>query len=362
MADRGHRSGQVTAAVQDAAGPPRAAAAGGPAQAVTPADPAGAASAALAVSARLRAYARAYAKVNLTLLVGPPRSDGYHPLLTVFVPIDLYDDLDLELSVAPGPGRRLIVACSGVPSEANLVTKALRALEVETGWGFSGRVFIDKSIPRGAGLGGGSSDAAQALLSGVGLLTAAGGPLVDQATLRRIALGLGADVPYFLDPCPALATGVGEQLEQLSLPELPLVLVLPEEELSTAEVYSTFDGVAAGEPAQAFAARAGQAERSWRSLGAVWSSGEMARAALRTQVAGLLHNDLERASLHLLDLGPRKAALQRHGALGSVMSGSGPTVFGVCASFAAAARIAESLCAEGTSARPVRSRAGLCAP
>jgi 4-diphosphocytidyl-2-C-methyl-D-erythritol kinase len=302
---------------------------------------------------------RAPAKVNLTLVVGPPGPDGYHPLLTVFVPIDLHDDLDFALKAAPGTGAGLTVECSGVDSEANLVTRALRALEAETGWGFTGRVRVDKGIPRGGGLGGGSSDCAQALLVGARILEDAGGPRVDDETIRRLALGLGADVPFFLDPRPALATGVGELLVPLALPELPLVLVVPEEELSTAEVYSTFDGVAACESTQSFARRAAQVERSWRALGAAWASGEVARPVFRAGLAGMLHNDLERASMHLLPgLAARKAALQRHGALGSVMSGSGPSVFGVCTSFASAGRIAASLCEEGMLARPVRTLGG----
>lgn len=302
---------------------------------------------------------RTPAKVNLTLVVGPPGSDGYHPLLTVFAPIDLYDEIDFELEVAPGPGVGLTVECFGVDSEDNLVTRGLRALEAETGWGFTGRVHVGKSIPSGAGLGGGSSDCAQALLVGARGLDDAGGPHVDGTTLRRLALGLGADVPFFLDPRPALATGVGQRLEPLALPVLPLVLVVPEEELSTAEVYSAFDGVAACESLQAFARRAAQAERSWRGLAAAWTSGDAARSVLRARLAGMLHNDLERASMHLLPrLGPRKAALQRNGALGSVMSGSGPSMFGVCASFASAGRIAAALCEEGTPALPVRTLGG----
>lgn len=300
--------------------------------------------------------ASAPAKVNLTLIVGPPGTDGYHPLLTVFVPIDLHDDLDFELEVAPGKGDGLAVECSGVDSEDNLVTRALRALEAETGWGFTGRVRVVKGIPRGAGLGGGSSDCAQALLWGARRLEDAGGPRVDDTTIRRLALGLGADVPFFVDPRPALATGIGEVLERLALPELPLVLVVPEEELSTAEVYGTFDGVAACESPQAFAHRATQVEHAWRALGAAWASGEVSRPVFRARLAGMLHNDLERASMHLLPaLVARKAALRRLGALGSVMSGSGPSVFGVCTSFASAGRIAAALCEEGTLARPIRT-------
>ncbi len=301
---------------------------------------------------------KAPAKVNLSLLVGPVGGDGYHPLFTVFVPIALHDDLVFELAVRP-PGSGpcpLEVACAGVSPADNLVTRALRALETETGWTFSGSVSVTKGIPTGAGLGGGSSDGACALAVGARIIAEAGGPRLDRASLASLAVRLGADVPFFLQPRPALATGVGERLEPVDLPELPLVIVSPREVLSTADVYRTYDRVAPAEPSDAFLARSEAEAAAWRSLCSDGAARRIGRADLLRRIGAQLSNDLEIASMRLLPvLEIRKAALRRHGVLEALMSGSGPTVFGLCPSFASASRIAAALTAEGTPALAVRS-------
>lgn len=121
--------------------------------------------------------AKAPAKVNLSLLVGSAGADGYHEIFSVFAPVDLFDKLTLDLTARPsgeGPGT-LSVECETAPGEDNLVTRALRSLERATGWAIEGRVGITKAIPIGAGLGGGSSDAAAALRAGAEAIVAAGG-------------------------------------------------------------------------------------------------------------------------------------------------------------------------------------------
>ena len=196
-------------------------------------------------------------KVNLSLLVGPRRADGYHELFTVFYPLGLADRLTFTLEARPpgGAALDLRVVCPGIDQEDNLVTRALRALEAASGWRLGGEVLVEKGLPVAGGVGGGSSDAAQALLAGARVLTAAGGPAFEAAALHALAARLGADVPFFLDPRPALARGVGERLELLPLPPLPLVLVTGEAGLSTAAVYRAFDDGGAGEPDAAFAER-----------------------------------------------------------------------------------------------------------
>ncbi|HZJ03554.1 MAG TPA: 4-(cytidine 5'-diphospho)-2-C-methyl-D-erythritol kinase, partial [Thermoleophilia bacterium] len=103
-------------------------------------------------------------KVNLTLLVGPRRGDGYHELLTVFVPVGLYDELVFELeAVRPGEGEpsgQAKVTCPGVPPDDNLVSSALSALASASGWELHGLVTVRKHLPVAAGMGGGSSNAA----------------------------------------------------------------------------------------------------------------------------------------------------------------------------------------------------------
>ena len=301
--------------------------------------------------------ALAPAKVNLSLLVGPRRADGYHPLFTVFVPLDLQDELAFRLHALPraesgsegGQARVLTTHCPGVPSEKNLVTRALRLVEEATGWSLAGNVDVRKAIPSAAGLGGGSSDAATALRVGARLVADAGGPLLTDHVLRALARRLGADVPFFLDPRPTIATGVGDIVRPFSLPSLPLVLYLPREELSTPAVYAEFDRVSPPEAASAFATRAEGAEARWLAFSEGWRSGAMAEVeAIARLGAGLLANDLYPAGLSLLpELAQRAAVLAGHGAVGVLMSGSGPTMFGVWGSDGAAAAAAAELASAG---------------
>lgn len=138
------------------------------------------------------------AKINLSLLIGPGGASGYHEIFTVFAPVDVYDVLSFGLEARPaGEGKiaELQVKAHAIEAEANIVAHALRALERHTGWVFTGKVTIDKGIPMAAGMGGGSTDAATALLAGAEVLREAGGPDVSDTELRRLARALGADVP-----------------------------------------------------------------------------------------------------------------------------------------------------------------------
>lgn len=274
-------------------------------------------------------------KVNLCLLVGPRDETGYHELFTVFAPVDLCDTIEFTLDARPSSRvleedavppvhdhrARLAVECGAVAGEANLAAKALRALEHATGWAFEGKVVIHKRIPVGAGMGGGSSDAAAALRVGAEVVAAAGGPLVDDRQLALMARGLGADVPFFLNPTPSIARGIGDDLEPIALPPFWMALVTSQRTLSTAQVYAKLDELRPGESRAMFGIRSNRAERRWRGVTDV------------NQAAGLLENDLEQASFTLIpSLAADRELLVREGALGALMSGSGPTLFGLCAS------------------------------
>jgi 4-diphosphocytidyl-2-C-methyl-D-erythritol kinase len=290
------------------------------------------------------------AKVNLCLLVGPPREDGYHDLLTVFAPVGLVDEIEFSLVACPpdGPREPLFLHCPGIDVADNLMIRALDVLEEAIGWHVGGAIRVKKGIPIGAGLGGGSSDAAAAMLEGLRVVAAAGGPRPEPAEVIALARSIGADVPFFLDPRTALAKGVGDRLEPLALPDIPIVIVLPHEQLSTAEAYRTYDGVAPQESLATFHARADRSERAWRAVSGAWVSGELTLLQAALQLSGILANDLERATFHLLPLLiARKAALERHGALGALLSGSGPSLFGVCPSLDHARSVAQALRAEG---------------
>ena len=145
--------------------------------------------------------------MNLSLLVGPRRGDGYHELFSVFAPLELHDRLSFNLSLgaaAQRPGELSLdcpVLDAGMAAsdpERNLAIRALRAIEGAAGRAISGSVRIEKNIPVGAGLGGGSSDAAAALLAGARLLAEEEGMTPAPEVLHSLAVSLGADVPFFL--------------------------------------------------------------------------------------------------------------------------------------------------------------------
>jgi 4-diphosphocytidyl-2-C-methyl-D-erythritol kinase len=288
------------------------------------------------------------AKINLSLLIGPAGTSGYHELFTVFAPVDVYDVLSFGLEAKPAGGEpgELHVKAHAIEAEANIVAHALRALERHTGWAFAGRVSIDKGIPLAAGMGGGSTDAATALQIGAQVLRDAGGPEVSGPDLRKLARGLGADVPFFLDPRPAIGRGIGDVLEPLVLPELPLVLIFTDQPLSTAHVYREFDLQKRAEEPAGFAARAAAAEEQWRQVKTV------------DDIVRLLKNDLEETSCNLLPgLCDARDIILQEGALGALMSGSGPTIYGICASLEEAQAICEKVSADGLHCRVARARA-----
>ena len=178
------------------------------------------------------------AKVNLGLSVLGVRSDGYHDLHTVMVPLSVGDTLD----IAPADTLRLDVVGADLPTDSrNLVYRAARAYLDAAGRAGGARIVLHKELPLASGLGGGSSDAATTLQALAQLYPAA----VD---LPALALSLGADVPFFLLGGAALAEGVGERLTPLTLPDTPLVLLNPGVEVSARDAYRWLDDARAFTP------------------------------------------------------------------------------------------------------------------
>lgn len=257
------------------------------------------------------------AKVNLSLEVLGRRADGYHDLRSVMVPISLADELEVRL--APAPGIRVAVDGADLPcGPDNLVHRAAaRFLETLRGPGALDRapgvdIRLVKRIPVGAGLGGGSSDAAGTLLALDRLLDAR----LGEAGLAAIGLELGADVPFFVHGRPALATGIGERLAPLDgLPTLWLVLVNPGFQVSTAWVFREFAAAAA----------------SGARLTPPGSQSTIDRFLQGSALAGVeFRNDLESVTLRAYPvLEALKGELSASGAVATLMSGSGPTVFGI---------------------------------
>jgi 4-diphosphocytidyl-2-C-methyl-D-erythritol kinase len=275
-----------------------------------------------------RTVARAHAKVNLDLRVLGTRPDGYNELRTVFQAIELHDLL--TCTTRPGP---FAITCrtTGVPLDAqNLVWQAAAALWTEMGRSGQLRdtlVRIDKRIPIAAGLGGGSADAAAALLALARLW--GGAPM---AFLRELAARIGADVPFFLSGGTALGLGRGEEIYPLvDLPKYWVVIVRPPFGVSTAEAYSWYDEdrvAGVREP------------RELQILPVPWP----------TRAAQMI-NDLEPPVVRRHpEIAAFRSLLKEGGAVASAMSGSGSAVFGLFRSRMAAARVMRPLSRGGARA------------
>ncbi len=181
---------------------------------------------------------RAYAKVNLGLRVLGRRPDGYHELQTIMQTIGLHDELELEPREGRGGIELEQPRALPVPAEENLVYRAARLFCREHSLQAGLRISLKKGIPVGAGLGGGSSDAA-ATLAGLNRLF---GLNLNVDELARLGAHLGSDVPFFIHGGTCLVEGRGEWVKRLPpLPRYTVVLILPPCRLSTAEVYRRFD-------------------------------------------------------------------------------------------------------------------------
>lgn len=265
---------------------------------------------------------RAYAKLNLGLVVGSMRPDGKHEVATIIQRIALHDDLTLE------PREALVVEGFAGDTIVRAALEALAlAVQTEAAWG----VRIVKRIPVAAGLGGGSSDAAAALR----LANATLGSPLPEHELRAIAAAVGADVPFFLRPEPQLATGDGTTLRPLPLPrDYAILLVVPADTVksSTRSVYEAFD---ARHGEKGFAVRAAR----------------LAAAAESIRRA----EDLARLPANDLVASPLTDELRALGAFRADVSGAGPTVYGLFADHDAATRAEEALRERGRTflTRPV---------
>lgn len=172
------------------------------------------------------------AKINLFLHVLGRRADGYHRLQTVFQFLDYGDELSFVLRRDGLIGRPEGAAL--VPPEQDLVVRAARALQVASGSHLGADIRVLKRIPLGAGLGGGSSDAATTLVA-LNHLWQSG---LDENALAELGLQLGADVPVFVRGMAAWAEGVGDQLTAVTLPEPWYAVIAPDAEVSTAEIFA----------------------------------------------------------------------------------------------------------------------------
>jgi 4-diphosphocytidyl-2-C-methyl-D-erythritol kinase len=303
---------------------------------------------------------RAFAKINLFLRVTGRRADGYHELDSIFVPVSISDRITIEVRPAPtssitlrcniaslgdpqsnlasrpAPTSSITLRCNiaslGDP-QSNLASRAARSFMSE--FGISAHVMIDleKTIPAGAGLGGGSSDAGTVLR----MLTSMMAPMLSEfgdasGRIRRIALALGADVPFFLNPCPSRVTGIGELIEALDgFATLHLVIAVPPVEVPTTSVFKALK------------------REGWSGPASAGDLDEILRGEIS---ARHLVNDLEAPAMQLYpQIASLKALLEECGATASSMSGSGGSVFGLFVNEETASRGAESLRLKAPGAR-----------
>jgi 4-diphosphocytidyl-2-C-methyl-D-erythritol kinase len=172
------------------------------------------------------------AKLNLFLHVTGRRSDGYHTLQTVFRLIDAADTV--HLTPTDDPAVVLETPLAGVPPEHDLTVRAARLLQTATGCPRGCRIRLDKRLPMGGGLGGGSSDAATVLIA----LNHLWGLGLSRAALQALGLRLGADVPVFIFGRDAFAEGVGEALVPIDLPPAAYLVLVPPVSVPTAEIFN----------------------------------------------------------------------------------------------------------------------------
>lgn len=263
------------------------------------------------------------AKINLNLLVGPPRGDGFHDIDSIVAKITLYD----ELTLRPRTDGLIRLACSGAPcgdDERNLALLAARALAHGRGVG-GADIELVKLIAPGAGLGGGSSDAAAVL---EGLRTMWRLELGDDE-LAALAASLGSDVPLFLGPPASRMTGRGERVAPVEVHPFFALLIVPEVRCATAEVYREFDAAGPGAMGEQLApAVLAETPSAWR---------------------GLLRNDLAAAALRVgPDLGDLRRAIADRTRLGVCVTGSGSAMFILCDSPDEAAAAAVAAAGAGT--------------
>jgi 4-diphosphocytidyl-2-C-methyl-D-erythritol kinase len=264
----------------------------------------------------------AFAKINLRLEILGKRPDGYHELRTIFQTVSLHDDLKLRRNKRPGISLRVEgnTALSNEPVEKNLVYRAVQALQQDLKHPGGIEIELKKKIPAGRGLGGGSSDAAAAIIGYLRLT----GKKVATERLMEIGASLGADVPFFLQGGRALGIGRGDEIYPLPDMERQSILVVSPADIHvrTPDAYRWLDAPELTKTAEN--------PKLWRFCALAWS----------LQGSGLL-NDFEGAVFqHYPRLAEIKRDLLQKGAAEALLAGSGSAVIGVFPSPAKARRAA----------------------
>jgi 4-diphosphocytidyl-2-C-methyl-D-erythritol kinase len=271
---------------------------------------------------------RAPAKINLFLRVTGRRPDGYHELDSIFVPISVQDRVRIE--VRPARISRVALRCNLdalADARTNLAARAARAFLSRFALDAEVSIDLEKTIPAGAGLGGGSSDAGAVLRMMAALFR-----LDDRDRLRAVALELGADVPFFIDPRPSRVGGIGERATALErFPRLQLVIAVPPVEVPTAAIFKRLRPEAWSGPAPD------------KEVCAILR-GEITQRYLANDLAAV-------ATESYPEIARLKELIDDAGARASAMSGSGGAVFGIFADERRAAQAASMVASKAADAR-----------
>jgi 4-diphosphocytidyl-2-C-methyl-D-erythritol kinase len=294
------------------------------------------------------AVATAPGKVNLFFQVGPLKDDGYHDVASLYLAVDLTEtvvgQISTEYSVKVS-GSLDEFALLAVPTdESNLVVKVAKQIKARSAMPdvLKLQLGIDKHVPVAGGMGGGSADAAAAMLVSDAMFRTELSP----EAMHDLAAELGADVPFALTGGVAMGTGKGDELTQLeNVQPVHLVIVGDSGGLSTPLVYQRLDAL---RESRGIHPKQTTEPQINKQLVRALQSGNV------YDIAELMHNDLEEAALSLRpDLETRMIAIRQLGALKVMVSGSGPTVLALCGSEAGAKEIAEKLVKLGYDAQAV---------
>jgi 4-diphosphocytidyl-2-C-methyl-D-erythritol kinase len=246
------------------------------------------------------------AKINLFLRVTGRRPDGYHELDSVFVPISIYDRVDIEVRPARSASVQLSCDSGAIPADArNLAFQAAREFLSQFDVHAEVMIQLHKEIPAGAGLGGGSSDAGAVLRMMAGLCGVA-----RSEPLEMVAARLGADVPFFLNPLPSRVRGIGERCQPLAgMERLLFVIAVPPIEVRTALVFQDLQ------------------PKHWSGPAPELDLFVNGRGSIGREQ---LVNDLEQVAIPKWpQIGQLKQLFEALGARGASMTGSGGAVFGI---------------------------------
>ncbi len=245
---------------------------------------------------------KSFAKINIGLNIIRKRPDGYHDIESIFYPINLYDNLYIKKS----DSFKLTCSNSEINIQDNLVTKAVKILEDETKQKFNVEISLTKRIPIGAGLGGGSSNAAQTIIALNKLFQLN----LSEKTRRDLAAKVGADVPFFINPRPSLVTSKGEKLEALSLKiKFPILIVNPGIQISTKWAYENINTSGKTNLIGNLFKRNISDVHEWKEK---------------------IFNDFEKIVFEKhKEIAEIKSNLYKSGAIFSLMTGSGSTVYGI---------------------------------